>query len=46
MIAGIYGMNFKNMPELSWAFGYPMAIAIMASIDAYLFVRFRKAKWI
>ena len=25
MIAGIYGMNFKNMPELSWDFGYPLA---------------------
>jgi magnesium transporter len=46
MIAGIYGMNFKNMPELSWAFGYPMALSIMVSIDIYLFLRFRKAGWI
>jgi magnesium transporter len=46
MIAGIYGMNFKNMPELSWVFGYPMALSIMVAIDTYLFLRFRKAGWI
>ena len=46
MIAGIYGMNFKNIPELSWTFGYPMAIAIMVAIDSYLFFRFRKAGWL
>lgn len=46
MIAGIYGMNFKHMPELEWMFGYPLAIAIMLGIDAYLFYRFRKAGWL
>ena len=46
MVAGIYGMNFKQMPELSWEFGYPMALGIMASIDFYLFYRFRKAGWL
>ena len=46
MVAGIYGMNFKNIPELSWTFGYPMALSIMVGIDTYLFFRFRKAKWI
>jgi len=46
MIAGIYGMNFKNMPELGWAWGYPCAVGLMVAIDAYLFVRFRKAKWL
>ena len=46
MIAGIYGMNFKNIPELSWTFGYPMAISIMVAIDTYLFYRFRKAGWL
>ena len=46
MIAGIYGMNFKNMPELNWDIGYPMAIAIMVSIDAYLWVKFRKTGWL
>ncbi len=46
MIAGIYGMNFHNMPELDWSFGYPVALALMAGIDMYLFYRFRRAKWL
>jgi magnesium transporter len=46
LIAGIYGMNFKNMPELSWSIGYPLAIFFMVAIDAFLFVRFRRAHWI
>lgn len=46
MIAGIYGMNFKNIPELDWTFGYPMAIAAMVALDGYLFYRFRKARWL
>ncbi len=46
MIAGIYGMNFKHMPELEWQFGYPLAIGIMATIDSYLFYRFRKSGWL
>jgi magnesium transporter len=46
LIAGIYGMNFKNMPELDWLFGYPFAIALMFGVDAYLFWKFREAKWV
>ncbi len=46
MIAGIYGMNFKHMPELDWSLGYPMAIASMVVIDVWLFWRFRKARWL
>jgi magnesium transporter len=46
MIAGIYGMNFRNMPELGWSLGYPVVIGVMAAIDVYLFYRFRKAKWL
>lgn len=46
MIAGIYGMNFDVMPELRWSFGYPLAMAVMFGVDAYLFYRFRKAGWI
>ena len=46
MVAGVYGMNFKNMPELSWLYGYPLALVIMIVIDGYLFYRFRKAKWL
>jgi magnesium transporter len=46
LIAGIYGMNFKHMPELDWSVGYPLAIFCMVAIDAVLFVRFRRAGWI
>jgi magnesium transporter len=46
LIAGIYGMNFQHMPELSWTFGYPLAIGAMVAIDAGLFVRFRKVGWL
>ncbi|MDH4175755.1 MAG: magnesium/cobalt transporter CorA [Betaproteobacteria bacterium] len=46
MIAGIYGMNFELMPELQWAFGYPLALTAMLAIDVYLFYRFRKAGWL
>jgi magnesium transporter len=46
MIAGVYGMNFKHMPELSWVYGYPLAITLMVVIDVYLFYRFRKARWL
>ncbi|MGE5615492.1 MAG: magnesium/cobalt transporter CorA [Bacillota bacterium] len=46
MIAGIYGMNFKNMPELDWALGYPLALGLMAGLDIYLFNKLRKAGWL
>jgi len=46
MIAGIYGMNFKVMPELGWTLGYPGALAVMAALDGYLFYRFRKSGWL
>jgi magnesium transporter len=46
MIAGIYGMNFTFMPELGWKYGYAAAIGIMVALDAYVFYRLRKAKWL
>jgi magnesium transporter len=46
MIAGIYGMNFRHMPELDWLWGYPFAIVLMAAIDIWLFFRFKKAGWL
>ncbi|HKQ30846.1 MAG TPA: magnesium/cobalt transporter CorA [Burkholderiales bacterium] len=46
MIAGIYGMNFRHMPELDWRFGYPLALGAMVVIDLFLFWRFRKARWL
>jgi magnesium transporter len=44
--AGIWGMNFKYMPDLEWAYGYPLAILLMFSVCVILYSRFRAAKWI
>jgi magnesium transporter len=46
LIAGLYGMNFQNMPELSWAYGYPTALATMLGIDTWLFMRLRRSGWL
>jgi magnesium transporter len=46
LIAGIYGMNFQDMPELRWASGYPAALGIMGSICAFLFWRFKRGGWL
>jgi len=46
MIAGIYGMNFKNMPELDWVWGYPIAMLVMVALDILLYVQFRRIKWL
>jgi len=46
MIVGIYGMNFRFMPELEWKFGYPLIMGIIVAIDGYLVYRFRRAKWL
>jgi magnesium transporter len=46
LLAGIYGMNFDHMPELRWELGYPMALALMATIVGALFWRFKRAGWL
>jgi len=46
MIAGIYGMNFKNMPELDWVWGYPIAMLVMVALDILLYLQFRRIKWL
>ena len=45
-IAGIYGMNFQDMPELQWQFGYPWALALIFGCAGLLFWQFRRAGWI
>jgi len=45
-LAGIWGMNFEHMPELKWAFGYPMALTVIFSAGAVLYWRFRKTGWL
>lgn len=46
MIAGIYGMNFKHMPELTWGWGYPACLASMILIDVFLYWKFKRIKWL
>jgi magnesium transporter len=46
LIASIYGMNFKRMPELDWSFGYPFAIVLMFASVAAPFIYFRRKGWL
>src|SRR3990172_9058063 len=45
LITGIYGMNFKYMPELGWRWGYPMILFIMAGAGIAMVYYFKKKKW-
>ncbi|MDA1029662.1 MAG: magnesium/cobalt transporter CorA [Bacteroidetes bacterium] len=45
-IAGVYGMNFQNMPELHWTYGYYAAWALMATTALSMIVFFKKKKWL
>ncbi len=45
-IAGIYGMNFEHMPELKWAWGYPMALGIMGLVAGIMLIGFRRKNWL
>ncbi|HZV67734.1 MAG TPA: magnesium/cobalt transporter CorA [Telluria sp.] len=44
--AGIWGMNFKFMPELDWKFGYPVAVGVMVGVCGYLYYLFKKSGWL
>ena len=45
-IAGIYGMNFRHMPELTWPFGYPIILGIMFFAGLLMVLYFRRKKWL
>ena len=45
-VAGIYGMNFENMPELKWAHGYYVVLGLIAIACGGLFTLFRRNKWL
>lgn len=45
LVGAIYGMNFDDMPELHWQFGYPMAIGLMLAVGVGLWVLFRRNRW-
>lgn len=46
LIASIYGMNFKHMPELEWWWGYPLVLAVMGILGGLMVWYFRKKRWI
>jgi magnesium transporter len=46
LIASLYGMNFKVLPELNWTFGYPFAILLMASSSIFTLFFFNKKGWL
>ncbi|KQZ04986.1 transporter [Microbacterium sp. MEC084] len=45
IVAGVYGMNFRHMPELEWVWGYPMALALMTVTAVGLYTVFKWRKW-
>jgi magnesium transporter len=45
-LAGLYGMNFKYMPELEWPWGYPAVLAIMLSATCFMLYFFKKRNWL
>jgi magnesium transporter len=45
-IAGVYGMNFKYMPELGWRWGYEAVLLVMAVVAVIMLIYFRKKKWL
>ncbi|MGW1891504.1 magnesium and cobalt transport protein CorA [Streptomyces sp. NPDC002004] len=46
LVGTVYGMNFQNMPELHWAFGYPLAIGLMGVVCVGLYVIFKRRDWL
>jgi magnesium transporter len=46
MIAGIYGMNFEHMPELTWQYGYPIVIGVMLLLCGWLYRAFKRSGWL
>lgn len=46
MVAGIYGMNFKFMPELEWRLGYPIVLGVTITLCVLLYFRFKRSGWL
>jgi magnesium transporter len=45
-IVGLYGMNFKYMPELEWKWGYPAVLLLMVAVTLGMLIFFRRKKWL
>jgi len=46
LIAGVYGMNFNDMPELRWSIGYPAALSTMLVSGVVLYIVFKRKGWL
>ena len=46
LVGTVYGMNFENVPELTWELGYPLALALMVLLAVALYVQFKRRNWI
>jgi magnesium transporter len=46
MVTGVYGMNFANMPELHWTYGYPVLLALMVAASFAAYRAFRRSGWL
>ncbi len=46
LVASVYGMNFRHMPELEWPYGYPIALGLMFVSALIPFVYFRRKGWL
>jgi magnesium transporter len=46
MVAGIYGMNFKWMPELNWKYAYPTVMSVTLLLCGILYYQFKKSGWL
>jgi len=46
MVVGVYGMNFENMPELKWKYGYPLVISAVIVACLILYRIFRRNRWL
>ena len=46
LVAGSYGMNFEQLPELGWAFGYPFALGLMVLVAVMLYLFFKRSGWL
>jgi magnesium transporter len=46
IIGGVYGMNFRYMPELGWLLGYPFALLVMVAVCLVLYLVFRHIGWL
>ena len=46
MVAGIYGMNFKGMPELEWEYGYPVVLGVTFVLAGLLYLLFKRSGWL